>query len=222
MGHLIYREGNNPWQRLFSTSDTLPVIEGKITGIGYPAISEDRIAVRIDVGGKSHFIIIDNLGPVPTLPEAAGASPPGSLSASSPLQQGVGDFNASQRDLIGVWLREVARIAKMANLEAFVWQIEKRSLRKLYNLTREELEKQIEKNDFERMSAVKTVELAYEKQGDVLVVEVSFNSSLSEFLRKELFSKEYKSVEEIEQGSPRALQGFLKAKLSLQKFRRPD
>ena len=56
------------------------------------------------------------------MPEAAGASPPGSLSASSPLQQGVGDFNASQRDLIGVWLREVARIAKMANLEAFVWQ----------------------------------------------------------------------------------------------------
>ena len=54
--HLIYRKGNNPWQRLFSTGDTLLVIEGKILGIGYPAISEDRITVRISAGGGKHLI----------------------------------------------------------------------------------------------------------------------------------------------------------------------
>ena len=50
-------------EKLFSTRDTLPVIKGEITNIGYPAISEDRIAVEISAGGMGHLIYREGNNP---------------------------------------------------------------------------------------------------------------------------------------------------------------
>ena len=53
------------------------------------------------------------------------------------------------------WLKEAARIAKMANFEAFIWEQENRIIKDFYNLPRQQLEKETQGGYFERMRGKK-------------------------------------------------------------------
>ena len=90
---------------------------------------------------------------------------------------------------VSEWLKEAARIAKMANFEAFIWEQENRIIKDFYNLPRQQLEKETQGGYFERMRGKKEVKVLYSSEDDVLKAAVEYNSGLTKGLENEFLLK---------------------------------
>jgi len=119
--------------------------------------------------------------------------------------------------LLNDWIRNAVRLSKMANLEAFIYENEKRVIDGFYDLRRDELEKQSAPY-IGKTGDKKETRSVWEYKDGVVKVGLTFNSRLTRFLHRAIFAKEYKDDDDIGNNAPRSLQGVLKAKLAIEKL----
>jgi len=112
------------------------------------------------------------------------------------------------------WIKEVVRVAKMANVEAYMYETDKSVVKDYFNLGKPNLKEEVAAY-MENAGAEKTIEVKMEcKDGD-LKIGIIFSSGLTRFLQNALFVEEYADRDEVEKNAPRSLQGLLKVLLDI-------
>jgi len=119
--------------------------------------------------------------------------------------------------LVKNWIRDAVRLSKMANLEALVYEKEKRVIEGFYGMRRDDLENQAA-SYIGKAGDAKETKLVWEVKDGMVNVGVVYNSRLTRFLYRTIFARSYKDDNDIGQNAPRSLQGLLKAKLALEKL----
>ncbi|MGB3113720.1 MAG: AAA family ATPase [Candidatus Omnitrophota bacterium] len=109
------------------------------------------------------------------------------------------------------WIKETVRITKRANFESFLYEKDRMVIKDYWESLPESLPDRLK----EAQEAGKLVGLAAGQSDGGLCVAIGYNSGFSKFLQRHIFATKYENAEEIEKTAPRALQGFLKAKLEL-------
>ncbi|MFQ5953283.1 MAG: AAA family ATPase, partial [Candidatus Omnitrophota bacterium] len=110
------------------------------------------------------------------------------------------------------WIKETVRVTKRANFESFLYEKDRMVIKDYWEALPEILSGRIK----EAQEAGKLVRLAAGQSDGSLRIAIGYNSGFSKFLQRHIFATEYENAEEIEKTAPRALQGFLKAKLELE------
>ncbi|MFH1777257.1 MAG: AAA family ATPase [Candidatus Omnitrophota bacterium] len=129
------------------------------------------------------------------------------------------EYTERLQGLVREWVSEAVRVAKMANVESFIWEQDKRHIERFDNLRAAELREQIEQY-LELMGEDKGVSIEWgwqEQEGEpVFVIGVRYTSKLTRKIQRAIFEQEFSDEEEMRGKTERSLQGILKAKMELE------
>ncbi|MFC1675042.1 AAA family ATPase, partial [Candidatus Omnitrophota bacterium] len=173
---------------------------------------------RLEFGPLADRVTLENANFLKKDPAAreATASLLSAIPAEVVAQAGVdpAEYSRNLSKLVKDWVKQAVRLAKMANLEAYIYEQARKVIKDYYNLRTGELNQQI--SAYIEQDSAKTVEITWEYGRDVLKIGVTYNSGLTRQLKKMLFSRKYVNREQIEQEAERSLLGLLKARLELE------